>query len=191
MKKIGNTTWEEVFAGWAESEENNPAWKECATAKKGWADWRSWRGHTAAQLKLADRNWALYEFDDPISEIPSLLVGPFTSWQARLRTSNQETFQDLLASPENLIWADDYDVIKQIRDNLPFDTTVIGLQRADTGQIVLVEGHHRVTAIALSSVKEDEVDFTKTRVRIALATLEESELHLLDNALRQGSANPN
>jgi hypothetical protein len=183
---IRNITWEEVFEGWRNREANNPGWIRTATEIKGWPDWESWRKFTASQIGAEKRSWKLYEFTDPMNDIPGMLVGPYGGWQDKLPEKNKYSFEELLDIPENYEFFKKHSVVNSLLKNFPCPTEFIGLTREDNGKIVCLEGHHRATAVALAKKKGKEINFGS--VRIALAQLPKDECSVLDAALRRGSS---
>ncbi|HNW55823.1 MAG TPA: hypothetical protein PKN62_01970, partial [bacterium] len=99
MKFIKNTTWPEIFKNWRIREADNSSWVECATKIKGWPDWESWRSFTAQQIKATKHDWKIYQFENPLEEIPNILIGPYSSWQSSTTNENKITFQELLSIP--------------------------------------------------------------------------------------------
>ena len=186
MNALGPTTWDEVFATWAASEEQNPGWINVATKIKGWPDWRSWRMFTATSLHLPARTWTLEEFTDPMTEIPSMLVGPFTGWQKRLPAPNTHTFADLVNIPEQYNHFGSNVDLQKLENNFPLHTKLTGLRRPD-GRIVLIEGHHRATVVALAAHDKKTISFP-TPVTIFMAELGNDESELLDAVLARGSS---
>jgi len=191
MKYIKNTNWQEVFAGWRDREANNPGWIECATKIKGWPDWESWRSFTAQQIDAPNRDWKIYQFSDPMQEIPEMLIGPFSGWQSRVTNKNKTTFKELLEIPVQYEeWAKHSGVLAMM-NGMPFATELIGIVRKDLNKIVCLEGHHRATAIALAQKQEKKIDFSQTPITIALTELAAGDSHLLDEVLKRGtSKNP-
>jgi len=190
MRLINNTTWEKVFDGWRQREANDPGWTNCATNIKGWPDWESWRGFTVSQFGLEELSWQIFEFTDPINEIPAMLIGPYSGWQARVTKKNQSTFEDLLNIPEQFDFFSKHDKVLSMITDLPFPTEFIGLIREDQNKIVCIEGHHRATAVALAKKQGRSIDF-KGEITIALAKLTKDQVSVLDNALKRGtSMNP-
>jgi len=185
MKPITDLTWEDVFAVWTANEGANPSWIKVATEIKGWPDWKSWRMFTAEQLKLPTRAWKLYEFEQPLEEIPNMLVGPFTGWQARLPQPNTHTFSDLVNIQEESDHFAALEGVKRLRLAWPADTCLTGLIKPD-GRLVCIEGHHRAAAVALAQHDQQPIVFP-TPIRIMLAELMTSEDYLLDQVLARGS----
>ena len=187
MKFIKKSSWKEVFQSWKDSEADNPEWIYCATKIKGWPDWKSWRNYTATQGNLQNRNWSIFEFDDPVNEMPKMLIGPFSSWQSRVQKKNLSSFSDLIDIPKEYEHFKNYEKIISILKNQSFGTDLIGIVREDTDQIVCIEGHHRATAVAI--VKKDgmKIYFDKP-VRIALTKLPKEETFLIDRTLKRGSS---
>lgn len=185
MKKLVPITWPEIFADWRDREANNPGWIRTATEVKGWPDWESWRQFTVSQLQLDQRTWTLYELTDPMTEIPAMLVGPYSGWQKRFPEPNVGTFADLAGIPEQHAFFAGHTAIQRLQQQFPSETELIGLRRPD-GRIVLIEGHHRAMAIALAAHDEKKVAVGK--VVIALADLTDDDEGLLDRALARGTS---
>ena len=187
MNFVKNTTWEEVFNKWEKGEASNPDWIRCAIKVKGWSDWKSWRKFSASQIGADKRNWQIFEFTDPINEVPEMLVGPYTGWQSRLPEKNIGTFNDLLNIPEQYSFFSKHDKVISIMNNLPFSTELIGIARDDINKIVCVEGHHRAVAIALAKKAGKRINFGRD-IKIALTHLQENEVSILDEILQRGSS---
>ncbi|MCK4919113.1 MAG: hypothetical protein KAS01_01880 [Candidatus Pacebacteria bacterium] len=186
MKFIKKSSWEEVFWGWKDSEADNPKWIHCATKIKGWSNWESWREHTATQLNLQKRIWNIFEFSNPINEIPKMLIGPFSTWQARFAKKNSATFSDLATFSKEYEHFKSYEKIISILKNQSFDADLIGIVREDTNQIVCIEGHHRAMALAIAKKEGMKINF-ENPVCIALAKLPKKEIFLLNQTLERGS----
>lgn len=186
MNFVRKTGWPEVFGGWSERESKNLGWVDCATRIKGWPDWESWRLFTAEQIRAKEREWQIYKSDDPINEIPQILVGPYTGWQAKVPRKNDTTFAELLKIPENYQHFSQHDGVLNILNGLPFSTELIGVVRSD-GRIVCIDGHHRAAAITLAKIMDREIDFSETYVTIALSNLKADEENLLNAMLERGT----
>ena len=188
VKLIKNTTWEKVFAEWRAHEANNPGWIHCATKIKGWPDWESWRRFTAKQIDAENRPWKIYEFTNPMEEIPAMLIGPYSSWQSRVVNKNSTTFEELLDIPEQYEHFSKHKGVLSILAGLPFTTELIGAVREDLNKIVCLEGHHRATAIALAKKQKVRIDFKGNPITIALTNLQISDCLLLDAISKRGTA---
>lgn len=187
MRFVKNTTWEEVFDGWRQREANNPNWIHCATKIKGWPDWESWRKFTASQIGLENLSWRIFEFTDPINEIPAMLIGPYASWQARVLKKNQSAFEDILNIPEQFDFFKKHDKVISMINDFPSPTELIGLIREDKNKIVCLEGHHRAIAVALAKKQNKSIDF-KENINIALAKLKKDQVGILDDALKRSTS---
>jgi hypothetical protein len=189
LKFIKDTTWAEIFEGWRSREANNPGWIRLATEIKGWPDWESWRRFSASQIGAENRLWKLYEFTNPMNDIPEMLVGPYGGWQSKLPEKNKYSFKELLDIPENYEFFKNHSAVRSLLKNFPCPTEFIGLVREDNEKIVCLEGHHRATAVALA--KKDGIKIVCENIRIALARLPKDECSILDEVLRRGtSKNP-
>lgn len=190
MQLIKPMTWEEVFQIWTENEANNPGWVHCATKIKGWPDWESWRRYSAGLLKLDTREWGLYSFSDPMTEVPEMLVGPFMGWQKNLPEKNVLCFKDFLEVPEKYEQFHDHEGVIRIMNAMPFSSTLTGLVRADNLEVLCVEGHHRAAALALAKKLGRVIKFRDEKITLAMAALPKEELYLLDKALEIGTQKP-
>lgn len=185
MKLLHISSWQEVFAGWSERESRNPAWIACAREIKGWETWEEWRMFTASQLGLPDLTWSLYEFEDPIREIPRMFLGPYTGWQGRVVHKNHTTFDALLADPLQLQEWKTHGLVREIYQSMPFATEFIGLKRQGTNEIVCIDGHHRAMAVTLMNYGFEKKNFSGVPIRIALAEIEDPAI--FDRVLARGS----
>lgn len=189
LKLVKYTTWEEVFENWRNREAKNPGWIKTATEIKGWPDWESWRKFTASQISAEKRDWKIYEFTDPMNDIPAMLVGPYGGWQERLSEKNKNSFEELLSVPENYEFFKNHDAVAALIKNFPCPTEFIGLVREDNEKLVCLEGHHRATAVALA--KKEGIKINCEHIRIAVARLPKDECGTLDEVLHRGtSKNP-
>ena len=185
---INLTTWEQVFESWRKREADNPGWIKTATKIKGWPDWESWRSFTATQFGADKLKWAIYKVDEPLEEIPKMLVGPYAGWQSALPGKNTFSFRDLLEIPESYDKFSNHKTVLSIMNNFPFDTEFIGLLREDNQKIVCIEGHHRAVAVTLAKKLNKNIDLSQAKITIALAYLPEKSVYLLDETLRRGSS---
>lgn len=188
MRFVKDTTWESVFAGWKEREASNPGWIDCATRIKGWPDWESWRRFSASLIKADQRDWQVFQFEDPAKEVGEMLVGPYSGWQKKVFNKNKTTFSEFLDITDNFDFYSQHEGVFAIMKGLPFETELIGLIREDNGKIVCLDGHHRAVAISLAKKLGREIDYSNVKMKIALAHLRREEIDLFDQMLSRGSA---
>jgi hypothetical protein len=170
MKLLRPTTWQETFDSWQSREASDPGWIHCAVQIKGWPDWESWRKFTAEQIDASSLEWNLYEFEDPMKEIPEMLMGPFQGWQGRVETPNTATFNDLIDLPSQMKYWSSVEKINSLIENFPQGTELIGIIRDDIKKIVCIEGHHRATAITIADRMGQNLEFNDPP-KIALARI--------------------
>lgn len=185
MKFIKKTTWEEVFATWQANEGSDLFWQKFAREEKGWDSWEEWRGFQASKINAKNLDWSLYEIKNPNVTIPKFKIGPFKGWQIHFEKKNVHTFADLVGrAPE---WVKNNVGIKSRLENFPQGTEFIGIYFEDTSRIVLWEGHHRASAVALAVANNDPIKFD-ILPRIAITSIKGDQTELL-NRLLDSSAN--
>lgn len=139
----------------------------------------------AKEVRANGRDWEIWGFDDPLHEVPNMLIGPYCNWQKFLPIANVMTFKESLDIPEQLAYFRNHKKVLDILHALPFTTEFMGLLR-DDGRIMCLDGHHRAMAVAFLEYNRKSVDFGATPVTIALARLEENENSLPDAVLARG-----
>lgn len=188
MKKISDTTWSEVFKKWEEREGEDSSWLEVAK-QKGWDNWKEWREYTASQFDAESRDWEVFEFENPLAEVPEILIGPYTGWQKRFEQKNIHTFKDMIEREDYRNEFLNNPGLKSMMDAMPFEITFIGVRKAD-GSIVLIDGHHRATMMTILAYQGNDLDFSSTPIRIALTDLGEDADSILDHMLKKGTNKP-
>lgn len=167
FKFIQDLSWEDVFDMWRKGEENLEHWIEFYKAKN-FNSWEEWRIGTVKSLKLDTRNWGVYEIIDPAKSAPTFFGGPYKTWREKYYgNKNFVTFAELVEHPE----IQHHPVINEMEGNFPERTDFIGLL-TERG-VVIIEGMHRCSAIALAA-KEGKI--IETDATIALAEFSVKEL---------------
>ena len=181
MHFLSNTTWASVFAAWQREEGSDPAWQAFAR-EKGFATWADWRGSAAAKLGVTSLDWQLFAFDNPQTEIPTLLLGPMKSWQSRVHNIEGATFNDLLTIPAEFDHWSTHPKILSIIANWPTPTQLIAVHALDTGHLICLEGHHRATAVALANRLGRAINFGEITIAIARVPFLHNQHRVLTNS---------
>lgn len=185
LKFLRSLSWEEVFADWQLREEDID-WLQVAR-QKGFASWGEWRRASMEQLGASNREWGRYRILDPWESVPNFRVGPYPAWQSKLpelvRNTPEFTFVKLVNEVPGYRSSDK---VQGMMRDFPKNTTLIGILMPDSS-IVLLEGHHRATAIALAKIAS--IDLSLGELKIDLTKFSDSDVPLLDKKLARGTAN--
>ncbi len=187
LKSIRSVTWQEVFAVWKTHEGADPVWQEFARREKGWETWEQWRSYQAAHFDAAEREWMLYEIEQPDEIVPAFRMGPFHGWQKRYEEKNVHTFQELVRDHHD--WVASNSGVQSRMRQFPRRTQFIGMYLENEDVVVLYEGHHRAAAIALAVAQRKPIVF-ETNPTIALTTIRGNAQALLDRLLKEKNENP-
>jgi hypothetical protein len=153
-------SWEEVFSLWRAGEAHLPRWIEHYKAD-GFTSWDEWREHTLKNLAVQNLQWNLFSIDDPVSVVPHFLGGPFRSWMKKYyEGAHMRPFEGIIKYPE----LQNSEMVQEMIANFPKKTYLVGL-RTPQG-IVILEGMHRSSALALAALKNIKID---SRIFLALA----------------------
>lgn len=187
-KEIKKVTWEQVFANWKTNEGADPEWQRFAIEEKGWGSWEEWRLNRSKMLGLPERDWTIFEIDNPNLLIPKIKLGPFPGWQKNYPESEwlDHTFKDLVK--DKMVSLGNNKKIKSCIDNFPELTQFIGLIIEE--EVYMYEGHHRCVALTYRLQKGKPLKF-KNNPTIAITRFDPYERELLINFTKQGSENPN
>jgi len=188
LSLIKKSSWTEVFATWKSQEGSDPIWQEFARREKGWDSWEAWRSHASQQWSAASRDWSLYSIENPNESIPDFLLGPFKAWQGHFDEKLVHTFRDLVAKKQE--WVRENSGIKSRLNKFPADTQLIGVYLPKSDQIMILEGHHRCSAVALAVASGTPIHFEKAPV-IALTTIDDTDLALFEKLISFDSRHPN
>ena len=160
LRPIKPLAWADVFSLWRDGESHLTRWVE-HYRNSGFASWDAWRTNTLRDLRYQDLSWALFELIDPTLHVPDFIGGPFRPWIARYyEGAKSRTFREIVTSPA----LRSNPIVREMVTNFPQETYIVGLQ-TDRG-IVVIEGMHRCSALALASEGGALID---AKVFIALA----------------------
>lgn len=179
---ITETTWPSIFQSWREREGVREDWQQSAK-NKGWQSWDEWRDAWVRNFGAQERKWLRYEILDPLTTVPSFRVGPSQSWQKHFPKTESltHTFAELVER----VSYEQNDKVKSMLENFPDSTEFIGIYLPNK-TIMIIEGHHRATALALANKQGETILFNKLPT-IALTVFEEGEEGLLESMLERGS----
>jgi len=165
MKQIKSIPWEEVKEQWKQSEDNE-LWRDFYQ-KKGFKTWEDWRWPRIKMLKLAERDWNLEESENTIEEVRAMFCDATTRWTDFYTRRSDSTFKNLKDHPFFV----NHKRVQSIRENFPNKSQLIGLRHKD--QIIVVDGHHRATAIA------GMPDSNHIEIQMALSEISDNEFDKL------------
>ena len=182
LRYENKTTWDNVFQAWLKREGTKKNWQQLAK-EKGWQSWQEWREAWVNNFAAQEREWLRYTISDPIQTVPRFRVGPTQSWQNNFPETerNKHTFATLV---ERVPYERNGN-IRSILENFPEPTEFIGVYLPDKS-IVIIEGHHRATALAVAAKQRKDISFTQLPT-VALTIFKENEEQLLEAMLKRGS----
>lgn len=151
---IRSQKWSDVLKRWKQTES---ASEEFANIHKelGYNSWEDWRGKVIKPLHLSDLNWSLYKINKPVDTVPCFRGGPFISWIERYYPyDGLPTFLKIVSQTDTDI--PERSKFSDILNNTT-DMHVIGVIK--DGDIFIIEGMHRCTAVALAKIRGQELKF--------------------------------
>lgn len=169
MKKI---SWPAVFKIWKQNEEKNPDWIK-HYQQKGFKSWVAWRKIYIEPLNLDKLSWQIKIITDPLLTIPNFYGGPFKAWWGKfysLKNKSSLTFEELAKLKE----VKNNNRFTKLIKKFPKKTTLIALKV--NKKIIIIEGMHRCTAIAL--IKQKNLPL-KTNINLAFAEYPNIKLPIL------------
>lgn len=186
LRFIRHSSWDEVFETWRKQEGNLEHWKIFAKEKKGFDSWEEWRRYCASLFKAEEREWDLYEVQDPQTTIANFLIGPFQSWQIHF-DKDKLTHSFAYLAEHHTDWMRDR-VADRKFEVFPEDIQLICVEIEGKG-IYVFEGHHRCAAIAYGNHIGKPVTFTRPPT-IAYTKLPAEDFHMFEHMLVVGSFHP-
>lgn len=159
LEFIEPTKWSSVFDQWRKDEAWQELWKKCWT-ERGFDSWDEWRKAYSTPLHPQLLKWFLYTIKDPIKTVPLFYGVPTKTW---IKEAYNGEKTKRLSEIINLPIIKDNPKILDIKKNFPRKTMLVGLLH--NGNIILVEGMHRASALA----DWNPVNLLDSEVIIALA----------------------
>lgn len=183
-KKI---TFDEVFKIWLDAEVSQIEGRNIldVAKNKGFKSIAEWRLATALRLGMDSKEWTLEVVDNPNEFLPNVIVGPYQGWSVFFENKLDTSFAQALEIPEFLEWCKTHDRIIPISENFPQGTTLI-LLRKENGDLIHIEGGHRICAVAYAQKIGNPIEFIKP-VTAAIATISNEEIENLISFLKHGT----
>ncbi len=149
LKYIHDIEWRDIFAVWRAYEAYQKMWEE-HWRERGFASWDEWRKNYIAPLKPKKLKWQVFRIEKTFLDAPKIYGVPSRGWVKNIY-NGKKTIP--LAEVVELVGGEKNEKIKAVKDNFPYQTMLTGVINQD--RIVLVEGMHRATALAM--MKEGEL----------------------------------
>lgn len=156
---IRELEWAEVFGLWGRDESRLPHWI-AHYQKRGFSSWEEWRRSSVKDLQPERLRWCEYRLND-LNIVRSFHGGPFRSWKKKYYGDADTLPFNMLAKKTEL---QDDSHINEIIRSFPRESSLIGLKNG--GNIVIIEGMHRCSAIAVAMERNVSI---RAEMRIALA----------------------
>ncbi len=155
FKKIGPTTWMEIWRRWQRVEGRLTKWRP-HFRREGFRTWAEWReAVVVAPFDLTRRQWSVYRVTDA-QVIPTWSGGPFPRWIAGpYRGAQTRTFRWLASTGRT-----NEDVRTRTIQKLPTTMFMFGLRYR--GKIVILDGMHRCAEITRRVQRGEPVPVTIT-----------------------------
>ncbi len=182
-------TFDEVFKIWLDAEVMQIEGRDIlpVAQSKGFASIAEWRLTTALRLGMNTKKWTLETINNPTKVLPNIIIGPYQGWSKFFENRITTTFAQALEIKEFLEWCNTHDRIMPLSKNFPLPTTVI-LFRTESGELIHVEGGHRICAVAYANKIGSPIKFeNKPPVSAAVAPINAEEISNLIEFLKQGT----
>lgn len=186
MKQL---TFDEVFNIWLTDEVKQIEGRDIlpVAKSKGFNSITEWRLNTALKLGLDKKDWNLETIDNPNQVLPKIIIGPYQGWLKFFEKNLTVTFAQAVDNDEFFKWCQTHDRIIPISENFPLPTTVI-LFRKENGDLIHIEGGHRICAVAYKQKIGEPINFEgKPEVKAAIAPISDDEIDKLVEFLKQGT----
>jgi hypothetical protein len=181
-------TFDHVFKSWVENElEPSNERDILALAKsKGFGSISEWRLTTALRLGLDKKEWVVKKFNDPNTELPKMIIGPYKGWSQFFDNQIKTSFEEALEIPEFFSWCQSHNRIPNIAKHFPTPTTLI-LFETTSGRYIHIEGGHRICAAAYAKKIKTPIKFTLNSVQAFVTTISDKEIDNLKKFLDRGT----
>lgn len=181
-------TFDEVMLSWLTNEVKPIKGRDLHSfiKVKGFSSIIEWRLATALRLGMNTKEWSLESMTDPNAELPNIIIGPYQGWSQFFDNELNTTFANALEIPEFFEWCNTHDRIQPIAQQFPNETKLI-LYRTPNGELIHIEGGHRICAIAYQTKIGQPIDFTNRKVDAYIADISENDISKLREFLKLGT----
>lgn len=158
-------TWGDIFAVWRANEAYQKMWQE-HWVERGFDSWDFWRKNYIAPIKPEQKEWHVYRIKNPLENVKLFYGAPTRGWIKKCYGGElTKQISKILDHP--IVFKNDK--VLATMNNFPYQTMVTGF--VSDGKIVLVEGFHRILALAL--MEKNGVNYNGD---IVIALCEQSEI---------------
>jgi hypothetical protein len=184
-KKI---TFDEVFKIWLDAEVLQIEGRDILllAQSKGFSSIAEWRLATALRFGLDTKEWSLEAIEQPNQTLPNIIVGPYQGWSQFFDNKLSTTFAQALEIPEFWEWCSTHDRVIPLSESFPLTNTFI-LLRKPSGELIHIEGGHRICAVAYRNKVGKPIDFGSNMAYAAIAPINEEEIAKLIEFLQAGT----
>lgn len=151
---------------------------------KGFASIEEWRTTNALRFGMDKLDWILEKIDNPGEVLPNVIIGPYRGWSIQKDVEffdNQlsTTFAQALEIPAFFDFCKTHDRIVPLSEKFPLPTSIILFRKA-SGELIHVEGGHRMCAVAFAKKIGKPIKFEgKPQVAAAIADITEEKFREL------------
>jgi Raf kinase inhibitor-like YbhB/YbcL family protein len=169
LEKISSISWEEIWQRWRVDEEE--IWRD-HYQERGHDNWDSWRGEAVKKHHPDTWSWTLYKANEFLKDVPNMFVGTFPGWRSFFSDREHSRFKDI-AVYSGFLGGQTHEKTESILNDFPKETRLVGVRYGD--EIMIVEGTHRSTAIAVAVSEGRKIN---AEVTIALTELTDKQWDL-------------
>lgn len=191
-------TFDEVFKIWFDNEVTKVEGRDLLPVAlgKGFTSIAEWRLANALRFGMDKMQWALEKIDNPGEVLPSVIIGPYRGWSIQKIDGKEvnffdnqlsTTFEQALEIPEFFEFCREHDRIIPLSQKFPLPTSIILFRKAG-GQLIHVEGGHRMCAVAYAKKIGQPIKFDgQPPVSAAVASITENQFESLRQMAKQGT----
>jgi Raf kinase inhibitor-like YbhB/YbcL family protein len=152
---LQDLSWDEIWKRWKEDEEE--VWRDYYT-ERGCANWEQWRGELIEKYRLELFHWKLYTIEYS-EDVTYFFIGPWKGWRTFYGKREQSRFADIVCY-EGFIGSQTEEKLHFMMKSFPQDVRFLGIRYAE--QIMVFEGSHRASVVALAMKEGKSIDSTLT-----------------------------